>query len=351
MPPSRPRVEPAIETDAPETKQPQPARLNVQLDPSVWSDLPEATQADLLWFHGYAIAQNFTWDEASEALGYDRSTVFRVLKGEYAGSWDNVVRAIRSYKKIAEARSTIQVEKFVETPSSKLIFAAINYAVAANKIAIIYSESRQGKSITGMEWFRRNNHGRTTFVSVPASGGVRGLLVKIAKACGIGPQSNTEELRARVFRAFNRNRILILDEAHRLLPGTKGGNPVMLEVMRELHDETGCALVLLATQRFDNALRSGEYMFEQLIGRAKQTRLPKKSAAADVLPIIEQYLKPSDKLLATLIDIANKPGRLAVMVDMLRDGSRYAAKQKTKLAESHIWTAISVAKQLEGGTL
>jgi DNA transposition AAA+ family ATPase len=160
-----------------------------------------------------------------------------------------------------------------------------------------------------------------------------------------------------ILRGFNRNRILIVDEAHRLLPGDRRTNPVNLEILRDIHDRTGCALALLATDRFNVELRRSEYMFEQLLGRiGMPIRLPRKIKTADFEAIVKQYVpRPGAKLIAACEQIANEQGRLGILVETLKIASRMAAKElktdKARVTDEHVFKAMGLRKQMMGETL
>lgn len=257
------------------------SRINVPLNLTVWRDRTTEEQDLLTWFHQYILDNNLSWDDAVEAIGYDRSTVFRLLKGTYqADSWGKPIARIKSFRRIAIARGTITKNVFAENSISRMIWAGLDYALANNSITTIIGESRQGKTIAARAWAEANNHGRSVFVTAPPVGGIKGLMRTIAAAIGANKNHSIIQLSESLHRAFNRNRILIIDEAHRLMP-TDGRtlNPVLLELLRDLHDQTHCALALIATARFEERLRSGSYQFEQLIGRiGMPIRLPKKLA-------------------------------------------------------------------------
>jgi DNA transposition AAA+ family ATPase len=324
------------------------SRINVPLNLENWKTLDQDTQARLLWFHQHALDDKLDWNAACEALGYDRSTEFRVLKGTYEGSWKNIVRAIDSYRKLIEDRGTIQQNEFAENSISKLIFAALSYALANNSITLIIGESRSGKTTCSYVWKGRNNHGRSVFVTAPAYGGTKALLRAIAKAVGVNVNLNVPQMLEAIYRAFNKNRILIIDEAHRLLPGDRRTNPVNLEIVRDIHDLTGCAVAFIATERFNMELRKSEYQFEQVLGRiGMPVRIPKKIKEEDVLPIVRQYIpKPSRVLSDEAVRIANEMGRLGILVETLKVASRMAAKAKAALTEQHIFQAIKLRHEM-----
>jgi len=326
------------------------ARINIPLNLENWRHLGDETREALLWYHQHLLDAKISLRDAGSALNYDESTVFRVLKGTYEGNWDNIVKAIRSYRKLCEARGEIQQAEFVENAWSKLIFGALDYALANNSIALVAGESRQGKTFTGLEWKRRNNHGRAVFVTVPPYGGPKALLGRIAEAVGVSKNLSAPAMMAAIYRAFNPHRILIVDEAHRLLPGDHRANPVMLEILRDIKDSTGCALAFLATKRFNTELRKSEYIFEQVLGRiGMPTSLPHKAKEADVEGIVRQYVaRPGKGLLEGATEIANAPGRLGILVETLKVASRIAKKAGERMAEEHFFKAVKLREQMMG---
>lgn len=326
------------------------SRINIPLNLENWRHLPESTSTELLWFHQHLLDQKIGMKEAGEALDYDESTVFRVLKGTYEGNWGNILKAIQSYRRLVEQRGSIQQSEFAENASTRLIFGALDYALANNSITLITGESGQGKTLSGQAWKKQNNHGRSVFVTAPPYGGPKALLMRIAEAVGVNKNVNFMQMQASVYRAFNPYRILIVDEAHRLLPGDRRTNPTMLEILRDIKDMSGCALALLATERFNTELKRSEYMFEQVLGRiGLPVRLPRKAREVDIEPIVRQYVsRPSKGLMEAALEVANKTGRVRVLVERLKVASRIAKKAGDRMTEEHFFKAMKVVEQMMG---
>lgn len=327
-------------------------RINIPLNLENWRHLEQPVQDDLLWFHQHCLDQELTLDQAAQALNYDKSTLFRVLKGTYEGSWKNVVDRIRSYKKIASDRAGIQRADFAENSISRLIWAGLDYAVANNSFTLIVGESGQGKTVACEAWRDRNNHGRSVLVEIPPIGGAKALLRCIADAVGVNKSQPTDNILEAVVRAFNPNRILILDEARRLLPSDTRGdcNPVKLEIIRYIHDRTKCAVAMIATQRFDDTLKKLSYQYEQVLGRIGQpVRLFRTIDEKDFLPILCQYFKrPSTKLSELVATIVNDQGRMRVLCELLKVATRIASKSRQPLDEEHFFKAFALRRQMMG---
>lgn len=327
--------------------------IDIPINLENWKELPRETSEQLLWFHQFVLDNKLNWKSASKALDYDQTVVYRVLKGSYSGSWPNVVKAILAFRKREESPLTLKEYDFVEIEASRLIFKGLDYARKNKCITIVVGESGQGKSVSAQAWKRANNHGKTVMVIAPAYGGVAALLREIGIAIGINKYMRAGELHQAVLRGFNSERILVVDEAHRLLPGDRrSSNPVCLEILRDIHDRTGCAMGLIATARFDTELKRGEYMFEQLIGRSRVIRLPKAVSDGDVEPIVRQYFsRPDREVMGICKRLAGLPGRLRILVEVLKAAQRVAEGAGEKLGVEHLLKAIKVLEVLQGEAL
>lgn len=328
------------------------ARVNVPLNLDCWKSLPEEVKEQLLWFHQHVLDQRLSWTDATEAVGYDRSTVFRWLKGTYEGSWKNAVTAIKGYRRIMDHRGAIKSNEMVKNGISQMIGAGMDYALANNSIVTITGESRMGKTIASLMWRDDNNHGKSVYVIAPPYGGTKLFLRYIADAVGLNKNMSVPQLSEAMTRSFNKNRMLIVDEAHRLLPGDRRSNPVSLEILRDLHDRTHCGLALIATQRFEDELRKSHYQFEQILGRiGMPIRLPRKIRKGDWMPIVRQYIAdPSVKLCEACDQIANDMGRLGILVETLKVASRIASRSGHDMDEETVFKAIALRRQMMGET-
>lgn len=340
-------IDPAVRAEASSAH----ARINVPLNLDNWKELSPELQRELIWFHQHALDEKLSWQDVTEALNYDRSTVFRILKGTYEGSWQNVQRALISYRRLAEKRGAIQKNEYVQNGIAQLIFSGLDYAIANNSITLIIGESRMGKSVAARMWRENNNHGASVYVVAPPTGGVKMFLRRIAAAVGVGRNLPVTDMYEAIARSFNRNRILIVDEAHRMLPADARTAPVCLEILRDLYnDGEGCAVAMIATQRFDDAMRRAQYMYEQVLGRiGMPIRLPRRLKKSDFMPILRQYVKsPTERLITVCDEIANAMGRLGILVETLKLASRMAKKSGGPITDEHVYKAVALRRQMMG---
>lgn len=337
------------------------ARINMPLNLDNWRHLDQAVADRLLWFHQHLLDEGMGWEAAGQALGYEepqeaQRAIFAALKGTLA-NYDEIVERIEGYRKVARERAGIFRADFVETPITQLIWAGLDYAVANRSITLIEGESGHGKTLATEVWARldRNNHGKTVRIEANAIGGTRVFVGEVCKATGGNKNAAVGQMRDHCFRSFNEHRMLIVDEAARLLPTDRRSLPEKIEFLRELHDRTGCALALIATTRLEQELNKGTYIFEQVLGRiGMPIRLPRLLGEAAVRPIVVQYFpRPSARLLAACQQLANNQmprqlGRLRLLSQVLRLASRIASKKKTRLAEPHFFEALALREQMMG---
>lgn len=324
------------------------SRINIPLNLDNWKSYPQHIQDELLWFHQWILSKNIGWKEAKEAIGYDQTTIFKVLKGMYTGSMEKVARAIHSFRELEEKRGRIKRHEFCRTPISDIVFGALDYALANNTMTMIVGDARVGKSVAAGQWSIVHNHGRAVPVTAPAVGGAKGFLRRIATQVGVNKSQPAADMSDAIFRAFNPNRILIVDQAHWLLPSDpRSSNPGGLNFLIDLYEAKRCAIALLSTKRLPERFEQGAFLYEQIIGRVGQPVLiPSKLNRGDVLPIVRQFVKtPGNELLEILEKMANAPGRLGVVVETLKVASRIASVDKEPLSEKHVMMAIAMRTQ------
>ena len=324
-------------------------RINKPINLAAWEHLDAATREALLWYHQHALDTGLSWEECAILIDSDTTTAWRVIHGTYTGDYRPIVQSIRLSRKIEEERASVARHEFAETPVTRMIFAGLDYALSQHSIALIVGPSRRGKTTAARQWRSENNHGRSVMITAPAYGGVKALLREIAQAVGASGRASGLQVLDSVQRAFSPERILIVDEAHRLLP-SDGKLPVALEVLRDLHDRTGCALALLSTARFDGELRKSDYQYEQLLGRiGVPIRLPSSVDKPHFMPILRQYIRqPGEKAVSAASQVANERGSLGILVESLKFGSKIAKGAGKPMSDEHFLKALAIRKQMMG---
>ncbi|WP_043588964.1 ATP-binding protein [Geminisphaera colitermitum] len=263
----------------------------------------------------------------------------------------------REAPRTASGRASAARETFVETPATRLIWAGLDYAVRNNSIALIEGDTGHGKTLATEAWSLARPHLAVILIEAPSIGGVRLFLSEICRAIGETGNLSLAEMR-RVIRdwfAESDNRILIIDQAHDLLPRSRGAKADKIDFLRELHDFAECPIGLLCTVKLVREMSRSAYNFEQIMGRVGMpVKLPAELGEEHYRPLIVPWFpRPGPKLLAACGQVANdklprQKGRLRLLSQICRLANRVAAKKGETLAEHHFFKALALRDQMMG---
>jgi DNA transposition AAA+ family ATPase len=306
--------------------------------------LPERDRDAVRWLFFHSIENGITMKGAAEAIRYSSTTVYRLCKGEYDGDVGKVAEAIAGYRRIAEERSTLVSESFVETATAKRIFQICDAASLYQIIAAIYGDSQTGKTTALEEYTRRHNHGATKLIRLPAAAGVQMMIRTFAEACQISPRSSFEALRKRVLKAIDANTLVIIDELHQAFSTYHSNSRIAcLEIIREIHDRTGCGMVLCGTNIARDEIQDGPHkrLLEQINRRGVfKLQLPQYATIDDRNAIAKHYGLPVAKGDAKhLVDRIIKSNGLKAYVTYLKAAARLANRRKLDVNWDHFIAA------------
>ena len=83
--------------------------------------ITSADKALMMWVFAEVKDKALPTADAGKAIGYDASTVSRILRGRYEGNWGNVLKAVRRHKHLVTERAKMVRADFVETSIFKAI--------------------------------------------------------------------------------------------------------------------------------------------------------------------------------------------------------------------------------------
>lgn len=243
-----------------------PATINVSAD-TVSADMDRliddgvitaADKALVMWFFGEVKSRGLSLGDAGKAIGYDPSTVSRILRGRYEGNWANILKSIRRYKHLQDERGRMVRAEFVETTIWHAVRATCDLALVHQMPSIIMGVSQIGKTAALLEYQRRSEF-TVRYVRMPAAAGFRSAMEAVADACFITTRCTGEQLRRRVAGGLDERSLLIVDELHQLAISTGRTTAIkVMEWLRELHDVSGCGLVVCGTRAVEGDLINGE---------------------------------------------------------------------------------------------
>jgi hypothetical protein len=286
-------------------------------------ELPDEQRILVRWFAGYCRSRNLSPDEVSKLLlkdgkhdeFYSWASIYAVLTGKRAEEGASilpVVNAIEALKRKVEGESRIGSTGFIETRLSRAIFQRFHRARERRRIAFIIGDSQLGKSESGIEFTRQNNHGETIMVDSPVGGSKSALLHTLCDRLNIGQSQRLGDVEMRVADCFDRKMLLILDNVHRLLRNARGLQA--LTFIQWLYDLRGCGIGLMMTNEGHGNLLRGRFakQLEQLWRRRiPPLILPTRMPDDDLALFAERHgLEPApDELVRISIEYVDGQGK------------------------------------------
>lgn len=312
----------------------------------------EQVQADLIWwFYCYCREQDFSLGEAGKELNKDTTTIYRIFNCTYGAKLDNICVDIARYKRIVQERAGQVKLDFVETSIARIIWRACDGALITQSVANIYGDPQIGKTMALEEYARRNNHGQTKYVRMPASAGVQLFMREMARACFVSAHRSFEGMRESVLNAVDDKTLIIIDEAHQcFLSYQKGSQIKVLELIREIYDRTHCGMVLCGTNVWRREIQEGKLaqMLEQLRRRGTiNIQLPARPPKADLDRIAKKFgLPPAVDLGLEVVKEMLHTSGLGMVVKYLQNAARMASREDKKLSWDHFVQAHDIIQKL-----
>jgi DNA transposition AAA+ family ATPase len=315
------------------------------------AEITEEQSGLIWWYFCHARGQGFDLKDAAREIGKDTTTLYRVWTGKYGAKLDNFCQDIARYRRLAEERSNRVKLDFVETSTWRKIDSVCHAALVSQTVAFIWGDSQIGKTTSIEEYARRNNHGETKLVRMPASAGVQLFMKELAKACFVSTESCFEKLRDRVLNAIDERTLLIIDELHQAFTSYQHGSAIkVFEVIREIYDRTHCGMVLVGTNVLRTELTTGKLapILEQLRRRGTiKVQLPATPPKADLDKIAKKFgLPPADGIAAEVVKDMIHTSGLGMYIKFLQSASMMAGRDGKKATWDHFVQANDIIAKL-----
>lgn len=286
----------------------------------------------VLWFFGHCKDRRLSLAECGKEIHYNAATVSRLFRGNYEGSLDNVMKAIRSYKQIIDERAKMSGDEFIETSIWKSIRSTCELALLRHAPVRVIGVSQIGKTCALLEYKRRSEY-LVRYVRIPAAPSFKVCVEAIANACGVTTRGRVEETRKRVVQSLDHNTLLIVDELHEL--AISAGPTVAMRVMewiRELYDVSGCGLVVCGTKVMEDDLMNGPAAgwLDQFQQRCiKVLSLPNRLPDTDIILTAKTYgfPEPPETYMIGLREL--RMNRLTVALNLASDVAAKRDQPKT----------------------
>lgn len=303
------------------------------------------------WFYCFARESHWRLADAAEAIGKDKTTIHRLFNGCYGASYDNLLEAILRYKKIAVERGKRRNIGFIETSTFTKISAICKSALYDSMPAFIYGASQIGKTACLQEYARRNNHGQTKYIRIPAAPTFPFVLKMIAEACFISTRLNADATRRRIIDAIDDRNLLIIDELHEcFVTASDLTARKIVEYLREIYDRTGCGVCICGTKVIQDEFDHGrqKMVFDQFRRRGMlELVLPDTPPKSDIVKIASAFDLPApdaDKL--DIIKSMLQESGIGKYFKFLQYAHGIAVNRKEKLAWDHFCAAYDGVKKL-----
>jgi DNA transposition AAA+ family ATPase len=320
--------------------------------------LPEKQKTLIRWAFQVARDKQMSWAELERMSGVSQSTWYRVWHDKYINpktqervELDGVCKKVEKWKALFEARAHMTDDLFVETSVWSRIDWICQKVRVRRKLGFIYGESHCGKSECLKRVQRLNNHGATTYVEMPPSAGVQLMTRTIAKALHVSSGTCYEKLIDDVIAALDDSKLLLVDEIHRVFTTYQRGSVMRcLDVLRYIHDQTKCGMVLCGTNVFRDELAEGAFWqyLKQLRRRGLyEIQIPDMPPRSDLDLIAKHYgLSPAEGTAEeTMLHIVKNNG-LAVYFTRLDDAVEMATKASTKVTWHHFEKAVAYVEKM-----
>lgn len=316
-------------------------------------NLPDTQRLAIRWLHSYYYDSGRSLAEVGQDIGYDGGNISRIFVNKYAGDMEKVAAAITRFREILELRANTTKAPYIKTALYREIEQVCDTALAYQKIAYIYGESQVGKSAALEEYAREHNHGQTILVTMPVGGSISHFLAALAAKVRCNNQQRGDILQLNIMRCFGPSNLLIVDEASRALQSRSygGNNLKTMDFIRDLHDQTGAAVVLCGTNVFREQMKDVQIakFLNQFNRRCIVRRqLPDRPSRADLNAFARHYgLDAAGGEAYQIQKAVIAQHGLGVWLTTLRAGAKFAANKQTKMTWDHVIKAHAFLAKME----
>ena len=266
--------------------------------------------------------------QLARGIGVSVASINMYLNGSYAekgGKYGAIEPKIEAFLDIQESKAQREeLEfRFVETKTTRRISEVMRDAHEAGDTVVIYGQAGLGKTQAVKNYCEKNP--AAILIEANPSFTALVLMRKLAAAAKVSTVGSLNDLFESVSdRLRDSGRLIVVDEAENL--------PLRaLEIIRRLHDDTGCGLVLSGMPRLVANLRGKHGELVQLYSRVSVALNLGESMPDEELEEIARAAMPEadDATIAELVKQSN--GNTRRMSKLMRGAVRTANKNGIKM--------------------
>ena len=264
----------------------------------------------------------------ARGIGTSPASISMYLNGTYAekgGNYETIEPKIEAFLEVQESKAQREelVLGFVSTKTTRRISEVMRDAHEAGDTVVIYGQAGLGKTQAVKNYCEKNP--AAILIEANPSFTALVLMRKLAAAAKVATVGSLIDLFESVSdRLRDSGRLIVVDEAENL--------PLRaIEIIRRLHDDTGCGLVLSGMPRLVANLRGKHGELVQLYSRVSVALNLGDSMPDEELEEIARAAMPEadDATIAELVKQSN--GNTRRMSKLMRGAVRTANKNGIKM--------------------
>nr|DAN48311.1 MAG TPA: putative ATPase, putative transposase [Caudoviricetes sp.] len=264
----------------------------------------------------------------ARGIGTSPASISMYLNGTYAekgGNYETIEPKIEAFLEVQESKAQREelVLGFVSTKTTRRISEVMRDAHEAGDTVVIYGQAGLGKTQAVKNYCEKNP--AAILIEANPSFTALVLMRKLAAAAKVSTVGSLNDLFESVSdRLRDSGRLIVVDEAENL--------PLRaIEIIRRLHDDTGCGLVLSGMPRLVANLRGKHGELVQLYSRVSVALNLGDSMPDEELEEIARAAMPEadDATIAELVKQSN--GNTRRMSKLMRGAVRTANKNGIKM--------------------
>lgn len=248
--------------------------------------------------------------KAEKHLGISEKTLRALMNGSYNGDTQKQLDKLSEQWELAKSRAAVSQAgtQYIPTELMRRVHAACDAAKAAHLINLVVGVSQIGKT-TAAKAYKLKFPETTILIRLSQKPTISAVVRELADALRIPGKHATIDATMRQLRnAITPRHLIIVDEAHLALDRQQGADA--LDVVRELFDRCGCAVVLLITDLDGKRFTGSPFapQLEQLKRRGLQEIMPDVPSLPDVRAIWQAYdlPEPNDDTMRTVAALVRR---------------------------------------------
>ncbi|MDY5420552.1 AAA family ATPase [Actinobacillus porcinus] len=277
-------------------------------------------------------SKTISQSEIAQQAGLNAAALSTYLKGKYKGNIANVESALENWLKSREKKAKVFVEtpQFIEIPTAKRVFAALEMAKLLPTMVTIYGASGVGKTKAAQE-FKKANQNVWMITASPSRATLSSILYELALELGINDAPRRKDRLNRMItkKLTGTQGLVIIDESDHLPYDA-------LEEIRIIQEEAEVGFALIGNDKVYTRIQGGvnqAHEYARLWSRIGNNCGIKQSTKGDIKAVAAAWqLDINDKeLMTTLYDIGGKAGGLRALTQYLRLAGITAKGQGTAI--------------------